>query len=199
MTGQPLNNFRLPPSYGSMHGLTRSIPPPDADLVQAYQGGDQRAAAELVLRHASAVGRFLYASGAASGDVEDLTQETFFRAFRKLDSWRGEASFRSWIVTIAGNLLKDEFRKEKGTRVISLDQHELPDHRDPHADLQMRESEDRMRQGIGALPRLQREVFLMRVQQGMGYEEIAAALETTPGAARVHYHHAVKRLKEIVV
>jgi RNA polymerase sigma-70 factor (ECF subfamily) len=45
---------------------------------------------------------------------------------------------------------------------------------------------------------LQREVFLLRVQEGSDYEQIAAALGTTPGAARVHYHHAVKRLKELV-
>jgi len=48
------------------------------------------------------------------------------------------------------------------------------------------------------LPRLQREVFLLRAQQGLEYEEIAAALATTSGAARVHYHHAVRRLKEMV-
>jgi RNA polymerase sigma-70 factor (ECF subfamily) len=52
--------------------------------------------------------------------------------------------------------------------------------------------------GLSALPRLQREVFLLRAQQGMDYEEIARALETTPGSARVHYHNAVKRLKELV-
>jgi RNA polymerase sigma-70 factor (ECF subfamily) len=52
--------------------------------------------------------------------------------------------------------------------------------------------------GIAALPRLQREVFLLRAQEGSDYEEIALVLGTTPGAARVHYHHAVKRLKELV-
>jgi RNA polymerase sigma-70 factor (ECF subfamily) len=43
---------------------------------------------------------------------------------------------------------------------------------------------------------MQREVFLLRAQQGLEYLEIAVALDTSPGAARVHYHHAVKRLKE---
>ena len=68
----------------------------------------------------------------------------------------------------------------------------------PHADLAATETEERLRRGIATLPRLQREVFLLRTQQGTGYAEIAAALGTTPGAARVHYHHAVKRLKELV-
>jgi RNA polymerase sigma-70 factor, ECF subfamily len=56
--------------------------------------------------------------------------------------------------------------------------------------------EARLAAGLERLPRMQREVFLLRAQQGLEYEEIAAALGTTPGAARVHFHHAVKRLKE---
>ncbi len=58
--------------------------------------------------------------------------------------------------------------------------------------------EERLRRGLGELPRMQREVFLLRAQQGMEYDEICAALGTTPGAARVHYHHAVRRLKELL-
>jgi|SRR5882724_6717924 len=107
--------------------------PTDAALVAAYRNGDQRAATELVGRHAGPVGRFLYASGASSSDVDDLVQDTFFRAFRGLDGWRGEASFRSWLFTIGGNLLRDEFRKRKGRQMLSLDDRDLPDSADPHA------------------------------------------------------------------
>jgi RNA polymerase sigma-70 factor (ECF subfamily) len=173
-------------------------PPTDTALASAYRFGDQRAATELVRRHAAAVGRFLYSSGAAASDVEDLVQETFFRAFRGLDSWRGEASMRSWLFTIGGNLLRDEFRKAKGRKMLPLEDRDAPDPADPHENLAASEAEARVREGLARLPRLQREVFLLRVQQGSGYEEIAAALGTTPGAARVHYHHAVKRLKELV-
>jgi len=52
-----------------------------------------------------------------------------------------------------------------------------------------------LRAGLGRLPRLQREVFLARAQDGLEYDDLAKRLGTTPGAARVHYHHAVKRLK----
>ena len=172
--------------------------PTDAALVAAYRRGDERAATELVRRHAAPVGRFLYASGAESSDVDDLVQDTFFRAFRALDGWRGEASFRSWLFTIGGNLLRDEFRKRKGRQMFSLEDRDLPDRADPSADLAAAEAEQRVRDGLATLPRLQREVFLRRAQQGGDYQEIAAALGTTPGAARVHYHHAVKRLKELL-
>src|SRR5947208_1504894 len=67
---------------------------------------------------------------------------------------------------------------------------------DPHERAVAGEAEGRLLAGLGRLSRMQREVFLLRAQQGLAYEEIAAALGTSPGAARVHYHHAVKRLKE---
>jgi RNA polymerase sigma-70 factor (ECF subfamily) len=172
--------------------------PSDAALVAAYRAGDERAAAELVRRHLGAVGRFLYSSGAGRSDVEDLVQETFFRAFRKVDGWRGDAAFRSWLFTIAGNLLRDDYRKRKGRQVISIEDRDLPDRADPEADLMASEAAQRVRDGLTRLPRLQREVFLLRSQEGREYDDIAAALGTTPGAARVHYHHAVKRLKELV-
>jgi RNA polymerase sigma-70 factor (ECF subfamily) len=177
---------------------TRPEPPTDAALVQTYRAGDERGATELVHRHAAALGRFLYSSGAGQSDVDDLVQETFFRAFRRLESWRGEASFRSWLFTIAGNLLKDDYRRRRGRTMLSIEDRDLPDRSDPESLLAADESENRLLQGLKLLPRLQREVFLMRVQQGSDYAEIARALGTTPGAARVHYHHAVKRLKEMI-
>ena len=170
----------------------------DEALVSAYGRGEERAAAELGRRHVAALGQFLYSSGADRDEVEDLVQETLFRAFRRLDSWHGHGSFRSWILTIGSNLLRDQFRRRKGRQIVSIDQREIPDRADPQADLAARDTEERLRQGIAALPRLQREVFLLRAQQGTEYDEIALTLGTTPGAARVHYHHAVKRLKELV-
>jgi RNA polymerase sigma-70 factor, ECF subfamily len=172
--------------------------PSDHALAAAYRAGDEGAAAELVRRHAPAMGRFLYSSGASRDEIDDLVQESFFRAFRRLDGWRGEASFRSWLFAIASNALRDEYRRRKGRQMLSIEDRDLPDAADPHADLAAAETAERLRQGVAGLPRLQREVFLLRSQQGAGYVEIAAALGTTPGAARVHYHHAVKRLKELV-
>lgn len=170
----------------------------DRELVSAYHAGEERAATELVGRHLAPLGRFLYSSGAGWDEIEDLVQETFFRAFRRLDTWRGDASFRSWLLRIASNLLRDHVRSRKGRQVISIDGYEILDRADPHADLAAGEAEERLRQGLTRLPRLQREVFLLRAQHGSDYEEIAVVLGTTPGAARVHYHHAVKKLKELV-
>jgi RNA polymerase sigma-70 factor (ECF subfamily) len=172
--------------------------PDDAALVSAWRQGDEQAAATLVRRHTGALGRFLYGAGAPPGEIEDLVQETFIKAFRAVDGWRGEASFRSWLFRIGSNLRKDQFRRERGHQMVEIMEADLRADADPAAETEAREAERRIAGGVASLPRLQREVFLLRAQQGMEYDEIAGALGTTPGAARVHYHHAVKRLKELI-
>lgn len=170
--------------------------PQDEELVASFRAGDERAAAELVRRHGGSLGRFLYSAGAPAGEIEDLVQEAFIRAFRALHGWRGQATFRSWLFRIGTNLRKDLYRRERGRTMISILDAEIRDPADPASEAEARDAEDRFRGGLAKLPPMQREVFLLRAQQGLEYDEIAATLGTTPGAARVHYHHAVKRLKE---
>jgi len=170
----------------------------DAALISAWQAGDEQAAAELVGRHARALARFLAGAGAPEADLDDVVQETFIRAFRGVERFRGQCQFRTWLMTIGGNVLKDLARRSARRQVMPLDESVRDGAGDPHEHAEAREAEAQLAAGLKRLPRLQREVFLLRAQQGLEYEEIAVALATTPGAARVHYHHAVRRLKEIV-
>lgn len=174
------------------------MPSPDHELVRECQAGSEDAATELVARHGAAVARFLYSSGADRSDVEDLVQETFFRAFRNLASWRGEAGLRGWLCSIAANALRDTVRRAGRRRLLPLDDHDVPAPGNPVAELVMQDTAEQLRRGIAQLPRLQREVFLLRTQEGLEYTAIAAALGTTAGAARVHYHGAVRRLKAMI-
>ena len=171
-------------------------PADDADLIAAWMTGDERAAAELVRRHARTLARFLTGAGAPEADLDDLVQETFIRAFRGLGGFRGQCQFRTWLLTIGGNALKDLGRKLARRRIVPLDEQVESKDGDPHQRAEAGETEARLQQGLERLTRMQREVFLLRAQQGCEYDDIAVALDTTPGAARVHYHHAVKRLKE---
>jgi RNA polymerase sigma-70 factor (ECF subfamily) len=172
--------------------------PGDAELIALWRAGDEAAAAALVRRHAPAVARFLAAAGAGE-DLEDVAQEAFFRAFRSIERFRAGATFRTWLLTITGNVLTD-LRRRRGRRpVLELEDREVEDrHADVHEELELRELEDRVQAEVQRLPPMQRDVFLLRAQQGIEYEDIARALGTSVGAARVHYHHAVKRLKRVV-
>jgi len=168
----------------------------DAALIAAWQQGDERAATELVQRHTRALARFLAGAGAPEADVDDLVQETFVRAFRAVDRFRGQCQFRTWLLTIGSNALKDAGRRARRVRVVPLEEDLRAPGGDPAERAVASEAEERLAQELKHLPPMQRDVFLMRAQQGMEYEDIATALGTSTGAARVHYHHAVKRLKE---
>lgn len=177
---------------------TAGEPVSDAELIEAWRGGDERAASQLVRRHAEPLARFLSAAGARE-ELEDLVQETFFRAFRRIEHFRGVASFRTWVLTIGSNALKDVWRHRKRRTVVSLQGREMPaGPSDPHGEAAARDLADRVGRSVQQLPPMQRAVFLLRAQQGIAYDEIAAALHISPGAARVHYHHAVRRLKKLL-
>ena len=168
----------------------------DAALIAAWQTGDEGAATELVRRHTRALARFLAGAGAPAADLDDVVQDTFVRAFRGLERFRGQCQFRTWLLTIGANALKDLGRQAMRRSMVPLDVEVAAAGGDPHEETVAREAETRLAAGLRTLSPLQREVFLLRAQQGLGYGEIAVALDTTEGAARVHYHHAVKRLKE---
>ncbi len=169
--------------------------PSDVELIAGWRAGNEHAATELVKRHGHAVARYLSAAG-ADADLDDLVQEAFFRAFRKIATFKGGASFRTWVMTIGRNALRDLHRKRGHRAMLSLEDRDIADSRsDPHNETIGRDLEERLHTAVAQLPPMQRDVFLLRAQQGLGYTEIAEALDTSEGAARVHYHHAVRRLK----
>ncbi|HET9065913.1 MAG TPA: RNA polymerase sigma factor [Gemmatimonadales bacterium] len=170
--------------------------PTDEEYVALWRRGDEGAALELVRRHTPALGRYLRSRCADDADLDDLLQEVFFRAFQGLDGWRGDAPLRGWLFRIAVNHLRDQHRRRGGRVMLTLLDDDRADPGDPALELEARESLHLLQAGMAALSPMQREVFRLRVEDGLDYAEVAAALETTTGAARVHYHHAVKRLKE---
>src|SRR3954469_13978210 len=87
----------------------------DLELITRWKSGDERAATELVERHATALARFAVSSGERN-EVDELVQDTFVRAFNSIDGFRGDSSFRTWLFTIERRLLLDRRRAEKRRR-----------------------------------------------------------------------------------
>lgn len=168
----------------------------DADLISRWKAGDERAATLLVERHANPVARFVASLGLRDG-VQDVVQDTFVRAFGSLDSFRGDSSLRTWLFTIARRLVSDVRRASRRQRDIAeVREGDAVTEYDALDDLVANESQARMRNVIGRLSPTQREVFLLRVNEGLSYKEIAEVAGTTEGAARVHYHNALRQVKE---
>jgi RNA polymerase sigma-70 factor (ECF subfamily) len=172
--------------------------PTDQELVARWKEGDQRAATRLVERHADAVARFVSSLGARHL-VDDVVQDTFVRAFGSIDGFRGDSSLRTWLFTIARRLVLDQRRADRrqGEQVEVRDD-DVRTEFDPLDTVVADETERRMREAVAGLTRTQREVFVLRVGEGMSYKEIADSVGTTEGAARVHYHNAMRAIKEFL-
>lgn len=182
--------------------IPRDDEPSDLDLIARWKAGDQRATTRLVGRHAEAVARFVTSVGART-DVDDVVQDTFARAFASLDSFRGESSLRTWLFSIARRLVLDRRRSERRRGGGPQMQVEVQDvdavtEYDALDAVVAEETERRMRDAVARLTPTQREVFVLRVGEGLSYREIAEAVDTTEGAARVHYHNAMRAVKEFL-
>jgi RNA polymerase sigma-70 factor (ECF subfamily) len=170
----------------------------DRELIERWKAGDSRAATELVSRHADALARFAVSSGERS-EIEELVQDTFVRAFASIDSFRGESSLRTWLFTIERRLMLDRRRSERRQRMtVPVEPADAVTEYDALDTLLAEEAESRVRKAVDALSPTQREVFSLRVEQGMSYKEIADIAGTTEGAARVHYHNAMRAVKEFL-
>jgi len=168
----------------------------DLDLIARWRRGDERAASELVARHAQALARFA-ASFGAQDEIDDLVQDTFIRAFQSLDGFRAESSFRTWLFTIERRLLLDRRRAEKRRPSrVEVQEGDAATEYDALDTMVAGEAAQRVRQAMTKLSPTQREVFALRVAQGLSYREIAELVGTTEGAARVHYHNAMRAVKE---
>ncbi len=170
----------------------------DGELIQRWKAGDSRAATQIVTRHADALARFAVSSGERV-EIEELVQDTFVRAFSSIDSFRGESSLRTWLFTIERRLMLDRRRAERRQKAtVPVDPADAVTEYDALDALVAEEAESKVRRAVDALSPMQREVFTLRVEQGMSYRDIAEIVGSTEGAARVHYHNAMRAVKESV-
>src|SRR5215471_21720167 len=170
----------------------------DRELIARWRAGDERAATELVERHSSALARFAVASGERN-EVDELVQDTFVRAFNSLEGFRGESSFRTWLFTIERRLLLDRRRAEKRRRdKDELQEDDAATEYDALDSVVADETQARLQRAVKRLSPTQREVFSLRIAEGLSYKEIAEAVGTTERAARVHYHNAMRAVKEFL-
>lgn len=170
----------------------------DAALIERWKGGDQRAATMIVERHANALARFA-ASFGAGGDADELVQDTFVRAFNSIESFRADSAFRTWLFSIMKRLILDRRRAERRRgETVELEEGHAMQAFDALDTVVADETAVRVRSAVDRLSPLQREVFLLRVNEGMAYSEIASLVGSTEGACRVHYHNAMRSIKELL-
>ncbi len=174
--------------------------PTDEELVQRVREGDQRAMNVLVDRHHGVVFRSCAAILSDEDLAADASQNSFLKAFRAIDRFRGEAAFRTWLLAIAGNEARGLLRKVKQRREDTLEHVDTlqAEGNDPSAQAVLRSEVERVRVVLADLPEKQKLTVSLRIFEGLSFREIGEIIDSTEGSARVNYHHGIRRLRELL-
>jgi len=178
----------------------------DETLLSDFLAGEARAFGELVARHQRLVQALVRRYAARPEDTADLAQATFLRAFAaaRRSLARADAAqpglFRAWLVRIAVNVGKNHARdvgrwRLEDAEVLTEVATSGPD---APALLERAEQRRRLRTAVAGLSARQRAVVTLRVDGGLPFKEVAEALRMTENNAKVHFHHAVRRLKAVL-
>jgi RNA polymerase sigma-70 factor (ECF subfamily) len=161
-------------------------------LVQAAQSNDLRAFNQLVLTYQESAYNVAYRILGDADAAADATQDTFLKAFRRLNQYRG-GSFRAWLLRIATNTCYDVLRARRRRPASSLESRgalveldaRLSDHREsPHEHLMRQELAQAIQTAIGSLPADQRTVLVLYDIEGLDYKEIAEATGAALGTVK---------------
>jgi len=181
----------------------------DTGLIERCQANDAAAFNEIVSRYKNRVHNFVCRMVGPGTDAEDLTQETFVRAYMNIKSFQSRASLNTWLYRIATNICIDYTRKARKTRAMTASfQREddednvdaaadLPDVRfDPQVVLLNRELGARLEQSVRSLPEKLRTVVLLHDIEGLPYDEIAHILDCPLGTVKSRLFNARSALKD---
>jgi RNA polymerase sigma-70 factor (ECF subfamily) len=172
----------------------------DEDLMLAYAGGDLLAFEMLYRRHRGMLYRFLMHTLHHRADADELFQETWSRLIAARERYRPEAKFTTWLLQIAHNLAVDRFRRqrpqasgEETAQVLrTLD---APESAQPDRVLSEFEQRRRLQLALEELPAEQRVAFLLRIEGGLGLEEIGEITGAGRETVKSRLRYALARIR----
>jgi len=163
----------------------------DSQLIREIKDGNVQLYKELVTRYERKILLFIYhmlKNSRLDHMAEDMCQETFYKAYRSLHSFREvEASFSTWLYTIARNTVLSELRKHRSGNVYLEDsgyEPSTPNDTLPEQSVLRNERASLVREAINNLPEKQRSALILREYDGMDYQEIANILGQTVSSVK---------------
>jgi len=174
----------------------------DARLLALYRKGDLDALEKLVLRHRRKLFGFIYGMLSRQDEAEDVFQDVWFKAIRNIHRYE-DRNFLGWLFQIARNGVVDRLRRRRPDVSLdaapaegqSLGQMLASPTADPFARLAASDLGRRIAAAVAALPAEQREVFLLRVQAGTPFKEIARLQKVSINTALARMQYALAKLR----
>jgi RNA polymerase sigma-70 factor (ECF subfamily) len=172
----------------------------DFELLEAWREGDERAGRELFARHFDAIYRFFRSK--VDDLAEDLTQQTFLGAVKGKERYRGDASFRTYLYTIARNRLYSHIRdRQRRDAVIEVGQASVADLGlgSPTRQIAQREEQRLLLMAMRHLPLEMQVALELHYWEGLSVREIAIVIETPEGTIKRRLQRARQRLDELII
>jgi len=134
-------------------------------------------------------------------DANDVLQNMFIKVWKSLDNFREDSQLYTWLYRIATNesLSFLEQQKKRSATSISDEESYLSNKLVADKDFDSKKLEWKLQQAIQLLPEKQKAVFNLRYFEEMPYEEMSRVLETSEGALKASYHHAVKKIEDYIL
>lgn len=170
----------------------------DEELARRAKDGDAQAFDALVRRYLRPALAVALEFVDARDDAEDLVQEAFHHALRRLEDFDERLSFRSWFFTILRNLGRNLMARQRRWQSVHLPETLAAEQRSPHDDAEWGETSERLSAAIERLPEMQRSCVRLFDVEGFNTVEVAEMLGITPGTVRTHVHRARRALREIL-
>lgn len=174
----------------------------DSQLIREIKEGNIECYAELIRRYERKILSFvshMLRQAHLEHMAEDVCQETFYKAYKSIHSFRDvEATFSTWLYTIARNTVLSELRKSRNSDVYLEDTTQVPVvsfERLPEQQLLQTEREVLVRQAINSLPEKQRSALILREYEQLDYNEIAAILDLTVSSVKSLLFRARQSIK----
>ncbi|UYL09037.1 sigma-70 family RNA polymerase sigma factor [Bdellovibrio sp. SKB1291214] len=167
----------------------------DLELVEKVKSGDRRSFSELVKRHQRSVLRLSLRFMKDTDAAEDVTQEAFIKAYEKLNSFEGRASFKSWLFQIAVNTARNKLREFKRDTVDFEDANLAVD-AEAENTLVHTAVADILQKEVEKLPMKQKTALVLRVYEDLSFNEIADIMECPYDTAKANYRHALLKLRQ---
>ncbi len=151
----------------------------------------------IVAAHHAEICRYLRRVIARSAEADDLSQETFLRAYRAYRALPPEANVRAWLFAIATNLCRNYFRSEKRRRtaLVTVGASRSESGPGPEEEATFEETRTLIETAIDGLPLKQRLAFTLRKLHGLEYEAIARSLSCSQDSARAHVFQALRKIR----
>jgi RNA polymerase sigma-70 factor (ECF subfamily) len=170
----------------------------DQALIIQFQNGDSKedAFTQLLKRHREPVFFQIKKMVLEHADADDIAQAVWIKVWNKLDGFKQESAFSTWLFRVAYNETLNFIAQKKRLKTQAA-QNELDhnlDHPSDQNGLKETEIQIKLERAIAELPEKQRFVFLLRYYEAFDYEKIASITGTTVGGAKANYHQAVKKM-----